>query len=397
MRLDAVCSIIVDCEHKTAPTDEAGEYFAVGTPAMRDHRIDYSKARRISHKTFEAWTRRLTPRAGDLLFAREAPVGPIVRLPDTANVAPGQRTVLLRPDPKVVQSAFLYYALAAPAAQAGLIVKAAGSTVHHLNVPDIKSFDVWVPSLPEQQAITEVLSALDDKIAANTSLVATTLELADKLFLLQPGESSTRLGDVVSVVKGNSYRSADLAPSDHALVTLKSITRDGRYAVEGIKQFIGRYKPQQIISPGEVVVAQTDLTQAAEVVGRAVRVPASDEYTLIASLDLAIVRPLDGVDQTYLLGLLRQPRFRAHCLSNTTGTTVLHLRSGAIEAFMAQIADSATQQAYARAALPLHQTADSANAENRVLAATRDALLPHLMSGKLRVRDVEAAASEAGA
>ena len=38
----------------------------------------------------------------------------------------------------------------------------------------------------------------------------------------------------------------------------------------------------------------------------------------------------------------------------------------------------------------------AAVAENRTLAATRDALLPHLMSGKLRVRDAEVAASEAG-
>jgi type I restriction enzyme S subunit len=91
---------------------------------MRDHRINYAEARRISRETFEAWTRRLSPRAGDLLFAREAPVGPVVRLPDVANVAPGQRTVLLRPDPDVVDSKFLYYALTAPAAQAGLLVKA---------------------------------------------------------------------------------------------------------------------------------------------------------------------------------------------------------------------------------------------------------------------------------
>lgn len=46
--------------------------------------------------------------------------------------------------------------------------------------------------------------------------------------------------------------------------------------------------------------------------------------------------------------------------------------------------------AYWRAALNAEQ-------ESLTLAATRDALLPHLMSGKLRVRDAERVASEAGA
>ncbi|WP_292701459.1 hypothetical protein, partial [Microbacterium sp. 69-10] len=127
MRLDEACTHVVDCEHKTAPIDESGEYFAVGTPAMRDHRIDFSEARRISRETFNTWTRRLRPQPGDLLLAREAPVGPVVRLPDSAHVAPGQRTVILRPDLAVTSSRFLYYLLRSPKMQAELLVKAEGS------------------------------------------------------------------------------------------------------------------------------------------------------------------------------------------------------------------------------------------------------------------------------
>src|SRR4051794_16594609 len=76
-----VCSNIVDCAHKTAPIDPDGKYFAVGTPAMRGNRIDYREARPISEATFDAWTTRLRPQEGDLLLAREAPVGPVVQIP----------------------------------------------------------------------------------------------------------------------------------------------------------------------------------------------------------------------------------------------------------------------------------------------------------------------------
>ena len=337
--------------------------------------------------------------AGDVLLTTKGTVGRVAIVPKSVEPAvySPQLCWFRVIDPTLIESRFLAYWLQSEAflAQSSYMQ---GNTdmAPYISLSDLRSSKIILPPLAKQQAIAEVLGALDDKIAANTALAATALELADKLFPPESGGTSTRLADVVAVTKGNSYRSADLGPSDHALVTLKSITRDGRYAIEGLKQFTGQYRPQQVISPGEIVVAQTDLTQAAEVVGRAVRVPASDDYTLVASLDLAIVRPLRGIDQTYLLGLLRQPQFREHCRSNTTGTTVLHLRSGAIEEFAAQLADSEVQAVYARATLPLQQVADSAAAENRTLAATRDALLPQLMSGKLRVRDAEEMIAQAG-
>ena len=94
-KLGSVLESLVDCEHKTAPRDESGEFFAVGTPAMAGNRVNYSQARRISAATFATWTRRMKPGAGDLLLAREAPVGPVVMIPTAENVAPGQRTVLM--------------------------------------------------------------------------------------------------------------------------------------------------------------------------------------------------------------------------------------------------------------------------------------------------------------
>jgi len=329
--------------------------------------------------------------AGSVLLSSRAPIGlvGIAAVPLSTNQ--GCRSFVPGP---LVDPGYAYYRFLTMSED--FIARASGSTFMEISGSALADVPFYFPPLREQKAIAEVLGALDDKIAANYALAATALELADKLFPAESGEPSTRLAEVVSVAKGNSYKSADLAPSDHALVTLKSITRDGRYAAEGLKPFTGRYKPQQVIRPGEIVVAQTDLTQAAEVVGRAVRVPASHDYTLIASLDLAIVRPVHGIDQTYLLGLLRQSRFREHCRSNTTGTTVLHLRAGAIEEFTAQLADSEVQAAYARAALPLQQAADSATVENSTLAATRDALLPQLMSGKLRVRDAEDLIVQAG-
>lgn len=388
MTLDAACLAIVDCEHKTSPLDPTGEYFAVGTPAMRGNRIDFEQARRISEPTFREWTRRLAPREGDLLFAREAPVGPLVRIPRELNVAPGQRTVLLRPDPEKVDSLYLYYLLTSARQQARLAEKAEGSTVPHLNVADVRSFLMPpLPSLKEQQVVAAMLSTLDDKIESNRRAVGLIEELLMLEFqrVISGGEVvEAPLSELVSIVKGVSYKSVDLRPSRISLVTLKSFDRTGGYKANGLKPYTGPYKSQQVIKPGELVIAQTDLTQGAEVVGRAVRVPADPSAdTLVASLDLVIVRPLADMTPEYLQGVVTDEAFREYCRSRTSGTTVLHLASNAIPSYDAPLVPMLVQLEYSEFARPLIQRADSLNRESEKLVRSRDELLPELLSGRV--------------
>lgn len=262
----------------------------------------------------------------------------------------------------------------------------------YINLADIRSLIVSLPSDGEQRAIAEVLGALDDKITANTALISTMSELMPLQFpaIVGTGLAKCLLSSLATTVMGVSYRSADLMPSSTALVTLKSFDRRGGYVTRGLKPYVGPYKPQQKLDPGEIAVAKTDLTQDAEVVGRAVRVAPSDEFdTLVASLDLAIVRPVNGVPSEFLLGLMLQPSFREHCKERTSGTTVLHLASDAIQSYRAPDVSPEAQMRYAHCVRPILALRDATERESRVLAETRDTLLPALMSGKLRVKDAE--------
>jgi hypothetical protein len=69
-----LCELIVDCEHKTAPTQEAG-HPSIRTPNIGNGRLILDNANRVSEETYRLWTQRAVPRAGDLIMAREAPVG----------------------------------------------------------------------------------------------------------------------------------------------------------------------------------------------------------------------------------------------------------------------------------------------------------------------------------
>ena len=200
------------------------------------------------------------------------------------------------------------------------------------------------------------------------------------------------VSEVAEVVKGVSYRSADLAEdSSTALVTLKSISRTGQFADRGYKPYVGDFRPKQEVHEGDILVAQTDLTQGAEVVGWAVRVPGSISLRRWSPhWTWRSCGPSRGCPSEFLLGALRDPRFRRHCRSMTSGTTVLHLAKDAIPEYALPVVDGERVAVYADKVRSLHALGDSVSKESSALARTRDTLLRLLMSGRVRVKDAEA-------
>lgn len=157
--LGQVVSGIVDCAHKTAPTDDSDFARVIGTPDVRNGRVLLESARPISEETFHAWTERATPRPGDLVFTREAPAGEVGIIPRGHPVCLGQRTVLIQPHD--IGEGFLVWAVLRSAGVQSLIrLKSAGSTVPHLNVSDIRSLPVPWPTSPEgKRAVRRTVDA----------------------------------------------------------------------------------------------------------------------------------------------------------------------------------------------------------------------------------------------
>lgn len=279
------------------------------------------------------------------------------------------------------------------------LVDEAGHGTGRLPTDRIKSLRIALPPLPEQRAIAEVLGALDDKIEANRRVVElsrpSALAIGKSLLVDRPGRLVS-LEQVAEITKGVSYRSEDLSPGGGWLVSLKCVGRDGSFNPEGLKPFVGAGKAAQIVDEGDVLVAQTDLTQRAEVIARPVRVERLGlvgEFT--ASLDFAVVRPRGELTREVVLALLSQQDFRDHALAYCNGTTVLHMNVRAIPSFQFSLPSSGVVGAITSAMKPLLERSDLARRENRVLTHLRDTVLPKLLSGELRVRHAESLVEEA--
>lgn len=316
------------------------------------------------------------------------------------------------------------------------LVDEAGHGTGRLQTEVLKAIQVPVPPLAEQHAIASILGALDDKIELNRRMNATLEAMARAIFqswfvdfdpvrakvegretglpveiaaLFPDGFVESELGEIpeewtvaivgdeVQIVKGVSYRSEQLAPSDTAMVTLKSINRRGGYRIDGLKEFTGAHKPEQVVNPHELVVAQTDVTQAAEVIGRPALVSPDERYrTLVASLDILIIRPRTSDLARYFFYLMfGRPEYQDHIYGHTNGTTVLHLSRNGVPSFRYAKPPDPLGNIFGRTVAPLFERQFQNSREIRTLSTLRDTLLPRLISGQLRVPEAEELIEEA--
>lgn len=164
MELSEICELIIDCEHKTAPTQESG-YPSIRTPNIGCGYFILDGVNRVSEETYQLWSRRAVPKPGDLIMAREAPVGNVALIPPGLQPCLGQRTLLIRPDHSKVEPSFLNYFLNGPHAQGLIHAKTNGATVAHLNMKDVRTMQLpELPPLPQQRRIAGILSAYDELI-----------------------------------------------------------------------------------------------------------------------------------------------------------------------------------------------------------------------------------------
>jgi type I restriction enzyme S subunit len=182
MILEELSKLIVDAEHKTAPTQEEG-FPSIRTPNIGKGRLILNGVKRVSDEIYQKWTRRAIPEKDDLILAREAPVGNVAIIQEDQQVCLGQRTVLIRPDQKKVNPNFLCYYLLSDKIQNLMHSLSGGSTVPHLNMKDIRNLDLGqLPPLPTQHRIASILSAYDDLIENNLRRIQLLEEAAQHLY-----------------------------------------------------------------------------------------------------------------------------------------------------------------------------------------------------------------------
>ncbi|OON33280.1 hypothetical protein BSA16_01085 [Micromonospora sp. Rc5] len=330
-------------------------------------------------------------RPGDVVLTTKGTVGRVALMPpDGPAFAYSPQLCYFRPAANgPLRSRFLYYWFkSAEFWNQANALKSQTDMADFLSLGDLQRMQIGIPPLSRQDAIIDLLGAVDDKIAVNDRIAATANQYCAALF--------------EDIVASNAKGTAELR--DVALIN----TRTVKPTANGSLRYV------DISSVGDGTLTWPERTSWNDAPSRARRgisvgdtlwstvrpnrrshtLVLDEDPLLVASTGFAVLTPR-GVGPAFLYESARRDEFVAYLESVAEGSAYPAVRA---EKFLAapiiDVIDEHRDRFEALAWSARLRT-HSATQEIRVLAEIRGTLLPELMSGRLRVKDAEKVVEEA--
>lgn len=159
--IEQMCDKIVDCPHSTPKWTEYGELCLRTTNFKRGY-LDLQVPNYVSKEAFDERNRRITPSPGDVLYSREGSIlGIACIIPEGINPCLGQRMMLLRTK-DTLNNRYLMHYLNSPTVTNHVIATKGGTGSPHINVGDIKAFQIPVPEIDIQE---KIVNDLEEKLS----------------------------------------------------------------------------------------------------------------------------------------------------------------------------------------------------------------------------------------
>jgi type I restriction enzyme S subunit len=309
-------------------------------------------------------------------------------------------------------------------------MKASTDMAPYLSLIDQKRLRISLPPIDDQRAIAHILGTLDDKIELNRRMSETLEAMARALFKswfvdfdpvrakmegrdpglpkaladlfpsrlvdselgeIPVGWTVETLADHYEAMKGVSYKGSGLGDNGMPLHNLNSIYEGGGYKYEGIKYYSGEYAERHVVRPGDVIVANTEQGHDRLLIGYGAIVPAFFGSQGIASHHIYRLRPRPKslLTAAYLCWLLNSGEMHDIVSGYANGTTVNMLPIDGVQKPHIVRPPAALVVAFDSVAMTAERRREEMISESRTLAALRDTLLPKLISGELRLRNVD--------
>jgi type I restriction enzyme, S subunit len=315
---------------------------------------------------------RLLP-PGTVCLSRTASVGYVVTMGVPMATSQDFVNWVCGPD---LSSRYLHYVLVGE--QESVRRFAHGTTHQTMYYPEAKALHALLPERSMQDAIAEVLGGLDGKIAANTDLISTAGSLA--VSIAETFDGMTPLAEVVThhkrmvspeslancLVEHYSLPAFDASNAPEQVAA--SMIKSGKFSVDQPCVLVSKLNPR---------------------FPRIWDVPAVGPTTALASTEFLVLESLYSASSV-LWTVLSQPGFSASLESQVGGTSGSHQRVKPADLIATEVIDPRLMSDSAKDAITsLGQNIASCRQESLKLGELRDALLPELLSGRLRVTNVE--------
>ncbi len=323
---------------------------------------------------------KLLPTDTVLMAMYGATVGRLGMLSEPATC--NQAACAMVVDSAVTEPRWLFYVLLNDRTR--IVSKANGAAQQNLSARAIREFRYPTPSLPEQRAIAEVLGVLDDKIAGNTKLASTADAWVRTAFAgaVYRSHSKIVLGKLVASVK--NLVDPIMIPVNTMYVGLEHVPR--RLMWLNSSGTVGSVTSTKFrFEAGDVLFGKLR-----PYFHKIVSAPRDG----VCSTDVLVARPVDKKMAGFVLVAMASDDVVKQCAAASEGTRMPRTNWKDLAAIQVVWPGDQAVFALSEKITNLRDAVEARLRENEILADTRGALLPQLMSGKLRVKDAEKVAEE---
>ena len=388
----------------------AADYVPAGVPSIMpvnigENRIVPDGIARITEADAQRLSRHRVI-AGDIVYSRRGDVErrALIRTEEQGWLC-GTGCLRVRLGDKAVDPLFASYYLAHPSVRAWLVRHAVGVTMPNLNTAIMGSIPFLVPPHAEQKTIAHTLGTLDDKIELNRRMNRTLEAIARAIFkswfvdfdpvkAKSEGRQPPGLDAKTAALFPDSFQDSPLGP----IPTGWSVRRWGEIASLEYGKRLSGYAdatgPYRVYGTNGAIGWHTEPLCPTEgiIIGRkgayrGVHYSPNPFFVIDTAFHLKLASTC-SVKWAYF-------EIRTHDINDMdSGSAIPSTSRDAFYALPVCWPSQPILDAFERLAVPLFSRQYAGHRESQTLAAIRDALLPNLLSGEIRVGQAEKIAEE---
>lgn len=389
----------------------ASEYTTSGIPVIRGSNLTLGEDRFkdddfvfVSRQTADKHLRSICV-ANDIIFTKKGTLGQTGFVPEAHKYKEfllSSNQMKLSVDMSCAYPLFVYYYVSSPSSREKIVRDAEATGVPKTNLAYLRTFPILLPPPTEQRAIAAILGSLDDKIELNRKTNATLEELARTLFhswfvefapvrAKAAGHAPHGMDAATAALFPDSFEDSPLGPVPrgwrvstigdvcdfaYGRALKESERQSGSIPVFGSNGQIGWHNQALAASPS-VVIGRKGNPGTVTWVSR-------DFFAIDTTFYVVLKKELTSM--YYIFYALAS----ANLSSLSADSAVPGLNRNIAYSKELLLPPSNILERFDRQVAVLLVKASSNQEQSRITTDIRDTLLPKLLSGALRVKDIEA-------
>lgn len=168
-KIKECCVSVSDGDHLSPPKAESGVPFITISNIDANNHLDFSDVMYVPEEYYNNLPDNKKAKIGDVLYSVVGSFGKPVHISEDIRFVFQRHIAILRPK-KDIDSRYLYYTMLNPTFYRIADKIAIGCAQRTITLDALRNIEIDVPPLNEQQVITNVLNAIDKKIAINNQI-----------------------------------------------------------------------------------------------------------------------------------------------------------------------------------------------------------------------------------